>query len=190
VTGKKVLPSLLEKSAVTGKVALKQLFVSSSISAARALEDESITSATGKHCLQSEAKVCTWSGKKCHPEDLRTCQLTQVLAHFEFMTTNGQARLEPLLDLLNGVRRKADRQDLWSSIADVASRTVDIRSEVESAILSPSGEYLAVCLQAKNWLGLKTRQSGLLFATREREAVGRVVLGKRGDDGWVLQITI
>jgi hypothetical protein len=112
-------------------------------------------------------------------------------AHFKFvMTTGGQTRLQPLFDLLNGIRRTTDRQNLWPTIAAMASRTVDARSEVESAILSPSGEYLAVCLESKNWLGLRTRQSGLLYAIRDGEAVGRIVLGKRGDHGWVPQITI
>src|SRR5579864_7626818 len=166
-------------------------FVSSSISGARLLPDEGIKSASGKFCLQTETKTCLWSGEKCHPDDLRTCQLTHVTTHFKFIiTTSGQTRLQPLFELLNGIRRTTDRQDLWPSIAAMASRTVDARSEVEAAILSPSGEYLAVCLQAKNWLGLKTRQAGLLYAIRDGEAVGRIVLGKRGDQGWVPQITI
>ena len=83
-----------------------------------------------------------------------------------------------------------DRQDLWPSISLLASRTVEARSEVEAAILSPSGEYLAVVLEAKDWLGLTTRQSGLLYAIRDGEAVGRIVVGKRGGQGWVPQITI
>ncbi len=165
--------------------------MSSSISGARLLPDEGINSATGKYCLETEAKLCLWSAQKCHPEDLRTCQLTQVTAHFKFiMTSGGQTRLQPLLDLLNGIRRTTDRQDLWPSISVLASRTVEARSEVAAAILSPSGEYLAVCLETKNWLGLRTRQSGLLYAIRDGEAVGRIVLGKRGDQGWVPQTTI
>jgi hypothetical protein len=109
VSGNKVLPSLLEKSAATGKVALKQLFVSSIISGVRLLEEESIASATGKHCIQKEGKLCVWSGKKCHPDDLRTCRLTYVTAHFEFMTTNGEIRLEPLLNPLNRLRKELAR---------------------------------------------------------------------------------
>lgn len=190
VSGDRVLPEFLEKSAASGRRALQMFFVASSISGARLLPDEGIKSATGKYCLEGEAKVCLWSGKKYHPEDLRTCQLTHVTAHFKFMTTNGHIRLEPLLDLLNGVRRTTDRQDLWPGIAAMASQTVDARSEVEAAALSPNGKYLAVCLQAKNWLGLRTRQSGLICAIRDLERVGRAVLGKRGDNGWTLQITI
>lgn len=190
VTGEKVLPSFVERSAATGKTAQKIFFVSSSISGARLLPDEGVKSALGKYCLQSESKLCLWSGRRCHPEDLRICQLTHVTAHFEFMNTNGHIRLEPLLDLLNGVRTTTDRQDLWPSIAAMASRSVDARSEVEAAALSPNGEYLAVCLQAKNWLGLRTRQSGLICDIRDLERVGRAVLGKRGDNGWILQVTI
>jgi hypothetical protein len=191
VTGDKALPEFVERSAASAKRALRQFFVSSSISGARLLPDEGIKSATGKYCLESEGRLCLWSGQKFHPEDLRTCQLTRVDAHFKFMmTSGGQIRLQPLFDLLNGIRRTTDRQDLWPSISVLASRTVEARSEVQTAILSASGEYLAVCLEAKNWLGLRTRQSGLLYAIRNSEAVGRIVLGKRGDQGWVQQITM
>jgi hypothetical protein len=190
VTGKRVLPSLLEKSAATGRLALKQFFVPSSISGARILEEESIASATAKYCLQMEAKLCVWSGKKCHPDDLRTCQLTHVTAHFEFMTASGAIRLEPLLNLLNGVRRKADSQELWPTIVAKSSKVLDGRSQVESAVLSPSGRHLAVCLETRNWLGLKTRQAGLLFAIDDTETVGRIVIGKRGSQAWELERTI
>ena len=187
VTGKKVLPSLLENSVSSGKWALKQLFVASSISGARLLEEESIASATGKHCLQSEAKLCLWSGKKCHPEDLRVCQLTQVSAHFEYMTTNGRIQLEPLLNLLNGVRRKTDKRDLWPAISAQMSPIVDGRSQVEAAALSPSGQHMAICLEMRNWLGLKTRQVGLLYGINDHEVVGRIVTGKRGAQVWNLE---
>src|SRR5450755_1811548 len=188
VTGQKVLPSLLEKSAAPGKMALKGFFVSSSISGTRLLEEESIASATGKYCLKQEAKLCEWSGKKCHPDDLRTCQLTHAVAHFEFMTTGGETRLEPLLSLLNGLRRKADKPELWPTIVANVSQILDGRSRVEAAVLSPSGDRLAVCLETKNWLGLKTRQSGLVYAIRDHEAIGRVVKGKRRPDvGWGLE---
>lgn len=191
VSGDKVLPQFLEKSAVSGKRALQLFFVASSISGAPLLPDEGIKSATGKYCLESEARVCLWSGQKHHPEDLRTCQLTQVDAHFKFIfTTGGKTRLQPLFDLLNGIRRTTDREDLWPEISVLASHAIDARSEVEAAILSPSGEYLAVCVQAKNWIGLRTRQSGLLYAIRNGEAVGRIVVGRRGEQGWVPQITI
>jgi hypothetical protein len=190
VTGKKVLPSLLENSASSGKWALKQLFVSSSISGARLLEEESIASATGKHCLQSEAKLCLWSGKKCHPDDLRICQLTQVTAHFEYMTTNGKIQLEPLLNLLNGVRRKTDKRELWPAIAAQVSHLVDGHSQVEAAVLSPSAQHMAICLETKNWFGLKTRQAGLLYAISDHEAVGRIVTGKRGSEAWTMEKVI
>ena len=105
-----------------------------------------------------------------------------VVAHFEFMTANGGSRLEPLLSLLNGLRRKIDKQDLWPNIVANVSQILDGRSHVEAAILSPSGEHLAVCLETKNWLGLKTRQSGLLYTIRDDEVVGRIAVGKRGPD--------
>lgn len=187
VSNKKVLPSLVERSTLTGKRALKQFFVSSSVSEVRVLQDESIASATGRYCLPTEAKLCMWSRKKIHPDDLRTCELTRMNAHFEFMTTNGACRLEPLVNLLNGLRRKADKPELWTRIAEDMSRIADAKSQVEAAILSPSEQYLAVCVETKNWLGLKTRQAGLLYSIQEQEAIGRIVTGKRGAQGWALE---
>jgi hypothetical protein len=161
VSGKLVLPRELEKSVVTGKKALKQLFVSSSISGTRFLEGEGIVSAGGKHCLPQEAKACGWSSRKCHPDDLRTCQLTRVAAHFEYMATIGGMRLEPLLSVLNGLRRKSDKKELWPRIAEDISQVLDGRSQIEAAVVLPSGDHLAVCLETKSWLGLKVRQAGL-----------------------------
>jgi hypothetical protein len=103
------------------------------------------------------------------------------------MTTNGEIRLEPLLNLLNGLRRKSDRSELWVKIVADISRVLDGRSQIEAAVSSPNGDHLAVCLETKNWLGLKTRQAGLLYAIRDQAAVGRIVLGKRVPEGWILE---
>ncbi len=189
VSGKKVLPSLVETSGLSGKKALKEFFVSSSISGVTALRSESIASATGKWCLPAEAKLCMWSGSRVHPEDLRTCELTRVSAHFKFMTTNGVSRLEPLEALLNGLRRKADKPEIWTKIAEDVSRVASAKSHVEAAILSPSAQYLAVCLETRDWLGLRTRYTGLVYSIPEQEAIGKIVAGKRGARDWALEKT-
>ncbi len=189
VTGKTVLPSELEKSAVTGKKALKKFFVSSSISGARLLEEEAVRSATGKYCVPKETKSCFWSGRRCHPEDLRTCQLTGIVAHFEYMTTNTDARLEPLSNLLNGIRRKSDRSELWPIIIASTSRILGHHSRIEAVESSPDGDHLAVCLDTRNWLGLKTRKIGLLYSIHDKAVAGRVVSGKREEKGWILEKT-
>ena len=103
------------------------------------------------------------------------------------MTNNGGIRLEPLLNLLNGLRRKSDKQELWARIVEDVSRVLDGRSQIDAAVSSPSGDLLAVYLQTKNWLGLKIRHAGLLYAIRDKAAVGRIVLGKRGAESWVLE---
>jgi len=110
-----------------------------------------------------------------------------VTAHFEYMTSNGGIRLEPLLNLLNGVQRKSDKQNLWATVVEDLSRELGSRSQIEAAVSSPGGEHLAVSLETKSWLGLKTRQAGFVYAIRDRAPVGRVVLGKREAGGWVLQ---
>ena len=127
------------------------------------------------------------SSTKALTPDLRTCQLTRVVAHFEYMTTNGGMRLEPLLSLLNGLRRKSDKKELWPRIAEDISQVLDGRSQIEASASSPSGDHLAVCLETKSWLGLKTRQAGFLYAIRDRAPFGPVVLGKREVEGWVLE---
>lgn len=84
---------------------------------------------------------------KCHPDDLRTSQLTRVVAHFECMASNGGIRQEPLLNLLNGVRRKSDKQELWARVVEDISRILDGRSQIEAAVSSPGGDHLAVSLE-------------------------------------------
>ena len=187
LTRKRVLPSELEKSSVSAKRALKHFFVSSSISGVRMLRDEGIASATGKYCLPQEARPCVWSGRKCHPEDLRTCELTHITAHFEFITTTGGICLEPLINLLNGLTRKTDIPDSWSRITARVAEMFDGRMQIQASVSSPNGQLLAVCVETKNWLGLKTRQGGFLYAFRDRAPIGRIVLGKRGADGWALE---
>lgn len=186
VSEKKVLPSELEKSAATGKKALKKFFVSSSLSGARLIEQEAVRSIAGKFCAPIEAKSCLWSGRKCHPDDLRVCELTGVSIHFEYTTTGGQARLEPLVNLLNGIRKKSDKTEIWSTIVtNTATIIGDGRRKIEAAELSPNGQHLAVSLEVRTWAGLKVRQAGLLYSIQDNVGVGRVVMGKREDKGWV-----
>jgi len=108
------------------------------------------------------------------------------MAHFEYMTTNGGIRLEPLLSLLNGLQRKTDKAELWARVAEDLSPVLNGRLQIEAAISSPSGDHLAVCLETKSWLGLKTRRVGFLYTIRDRAPIGRIVLGKREPEGWVL----
>src|SRR5580692_934760 len=99
------------------------------------------------------------------------------------MTSNGGIRLEPLLNLLNGVRRKSDKQELWARVVEDISRILDGRSQIEAAVSSPGGDHLAVSLETKSWLGQKTRQAGFQESIRDRAPVGRVVQGKRETGG-------
>jgi hypothetical protein len=186
VSGKKVLPSELEKSAATGKKALRKYFVSSSLSSARLLEEEAIRSISGKYCAPLEAKPCLWSGRKCHPEDLKICALTGLPIHVEYLTSNGELRLEPLANLLDGIRKKSDKPNLWTLVADSTAPAIGSgRNKVDAAQLSPDGQHLAVSIEVRTWVGLKVRHAGLLYSIQDRASAGRVVIGKRGDKGWV-----
>jgi superfamily II DNA or RNA helicase len=191
VSGKRVVPRELEKSATSGRKALRTLFVSSSISGARILEEEAVRSVTGKYCTSQEAKTCMWSGTLCHPEDLRTCEMTGIHMHLTYScVTDGRTRLEPLTNLLNGVCRKADRSDLWERVIEKVSNALRGRSRIEAAELSPDHKNLAVSIEVKNWLGLKTRQAGLVFSIQGGVPVGRVVCGKREQTRWKFEDTL
>lgn len=185
ITQKRVLPSELERCAVTGKRALKRLLVTSSLSEARILEEVAVRSATGKFCAPVEAKTCLWSGQKFHPDDLRICALTGLPIHFKFATTDTNPRIQPLVDLLDGIKRTADEPQLWTIVtAKVAAMLGKGRCRVEAAILSPDKRHLAVCTEVRTLLGLRVHQVGLVYAIDDHSVVGRVAQGHRTPEGW------
>jgi len=186
VSGKKVLPSELEKCIVTGKKALRRFFVSSSISGARILEKEAIKSISGDFCAPVESKACIWSGRKCHPNDLRACNLTGESIHFEYaVIRDGKPCLEALAQLLDGTRKKADKPEVWDDIIKNTSEAIgNNHNEVEAAELSLNGKIMAVSLEVRSWLGLKIRQSGILYSVIDNSPVGKISTGKREENNW------
>jgi hypothetical protein len=185
VTQKRVLPSELLRCAVTGKRALKRLFVTSSLTGARILEEVAVRAATGIFCAPVEAKPCLWSSRKCHPDDLRVCGLTGLPIHFEFATANSNPRLQPLVDLLNGIKRTADEPQLWDAVTTkVAAALGSGRCRVEAAVLSPDRRHLAVCSEVRTLLGFRVRQAGLVYSIGDHSVVGRAAQGRRTSDGW------
>ncbi len=185
ITQTRVLPSELERCAATGKRALKKLLVTSSLSEARILEDVAVRSATGKFCAPVETKTCLWSGRKCHPDDLRACALTGLPIHFEFATTNGKPRLQPLVDLLNGIKRTADEPKLWDTVAtEITAKLGKGWCRVEAAVLSPDRRHLAVCSEVRTLLGFRVNQAGLVYAIGDHSILGRTAQGRRTSEGW------
>lgn len=185
ISQKRVLPSELERCAATGKRALKKFLVTSSVSGARILEEVAARSAAGKFCTPAEAKLCLWSGRKFHPDDLRICELTGLPIHFEFATANSHPRLQPLVDLLNGIKRTTAEPQLWDAVTSKAAAVLGRgRCRVEAAALSPDGQHLAVCSEVRTLLGLRVHQAGLVYAIGDHAIVGRVANGKRTPEGW------
>jgi superfamily II DNA or RNA helicase len=185
ITQKRVLPSELERCAVTSKRALKRLLVTSSLSEARILEEVAVRSATGKFCAPIEAKHFLWSGRKCHPDDLRICELTGLRIHFEFGTSNGHLRLQPLADLLNGIMRTADEPQLRDAVTTKVSVALRRgRCRVEAAVLSPDRKHLAVCSEVRTLLGFRVHQAGLVYSIGDQSVVGRATQGQRTSKGW------
>ena len=186
VSGKTVLRSELERCAVTGKRALRQFFVSSSVSQTRLLEDSAIRSSKGTFCTPAEAEFCFWSGQKYHPDDMCTCALTGLPVYFEFVTPTGPARLRPLVEVLDGTRRTADEKARWDSAArQLGALKKANNCKVEAAVLSPTKRNLAMCCEFKSLLGLRTHQLGAIYDLAENTAAGRIVVGKRGKNGWL-----
>ena len=182
VTGERVLPSELERSAASGKRAHKRHFVSSSLSRARILESEAIPSIAGACCAPREAKVCAWSGQLSHPDDLVVCNLTGLAVRAEYATGG---RLQILDGLLNQVQRPAERTDLWPTMEAKVCLALKVRHcQVEAAQLSPDGERLAVSVQVPAYWGLTTEHAGTLYSARDGVFVGRVVRGKRKGGKW------
>jgi hypothetical protein len=168
LTGKAVLPSELERCAVSDKRVLKRLLVTSSVSAARLQHQLAVRSIYGKYCAPTEAATCMWSGRRSHPDDMRFCTLTGIPFHVEFAAAGGKPYLQPLTDLLHGVRRTADAADRWEDIAAKASTALrGSRCRVETAHVSPDKRHLAICSEVRTMLGFRVHQAGMLYSMED-----------------------
>jgi hypothetical protein len=126
-----------------------------------------------------------WSGENFHPDDLRTCELTGLTMHFRFINGARDVRLQPLLELLDGMRRNADAVRSWDDVAAKASASLDgSKCRVESAILSPDEKHLAVCVEVRTLMGLRKRHAGFVYEIDSTSIVGRIVQGRRSKIGW------
>ena len=186
ITRKAVLPSELERCAVTDTRVLRRLLVVSSVSGARIQHQLAIRSVAGKYCAPAEARACMWSARISHPDDLKICSLTGILFHNEFAAPGSNSYLQPLGELLHGVRHTSDSAERWSEIAGKASDALrGSRCRVESAFTSPDKRHLALCAEVRTLLGLRVQHAGLLYSMRDGSIVGRLALGKRTSKGWV-----
>ena len=186
VTGKFVLPGELERCVVSEARVLKKLLVSSSISSARLQHRFAVRSIAGKYCAPAEAKTCMWSGRPSHPDDVRVCNLTGIPFHVEFAASGEKPYLQPLGDLLHGVRRTADAAEHWEDIAAKASTALrGSRCRVETAYVSPDKRHLAICSEVRTLLGLRVHQAGMLYSMEDGAIVGRIAMGKRTPKGWI-----
>jgi superfamily II DNA or RNA helicase len=184
VTHSRVLPQLLDASNVSGRKALRDRLVTSSISKARCLPEEAVTSSHGRACTRSEAITCAWSGEVSHPEDVQKCELIDLPIRASDCTRDQPRRLAVLAEMLCATRQAGDRRQDWNAIAALAASRRNGRFAVESAQQSPDGSKVAVCVEQKTLLGLRTRYLGFLYSLTERAIVGRVVTGKRSNGMW------
>lgn len=185
-TRKRVLPSELERCATTSKRALKSLLVISSLSQVRILEEIAIRSARGIYCSPSEAQTCSWSGEKYHPDDLKVCALTGLTVHQSYLVERGLLRLRPLVEILDGSAKNADKVETWAVIAEkISSMRGGGKARIESAALSPSQQLLAVSCEIRTMLGFRVHQISAVYDLVENRITGRSVEGKRRAEGWM-----
>ncbi|MCA9374612.1 DEAD/DEAH box helicase [Candidatus Peregrinibacteria bacterium] len=188
VSKKHVLPSELEKSSISGKKALKEYFATSSISHTKFLETEGIKSVSGKFCSPEEAIMCNWSQRESHPDDINTCTLTGLEIRKEYLTNQKEPRLKALVELLDGIQRPAEKDTMWHKIEEKIAKVLHVKNpEVETALLGPNKQILAVCISVKTWLGFKIRYAALLYTLKSGNIIGRVMLGKREPTGWQME---
>jgi hypothetical protein len=126
--------------------------------------------------------------KRCrsHPDDTRVCTLTGIPFHAEFAAAGDKPYLQPLADLLHGVRWSADAADRWEDIAAKASTALrGSRCRVETAYVSPDHRHLAICSEVRTMLGFRVHQAGMLYSMEDGSIVGRIAMGKRTPKGWI-----
>jgi hypothetical protein len=165
---------------------LKRLLVTSSVSGARLQQQLAIRSISGEYCTPAEAGSCMWSGRISHPDDLRVCSLTGISFHMQFATPGANSYLQPLADLLHGLRHTSDATDRWDEIATKASAVLRAsRCRIEAACASPDKRHLALCSEVRTLLGLRVQQAGMLYSVADGSIVGRIALGKRTPKGWI-----
>jgi superfamily II DNA or RNA helicase len=183
-SGMRAVPSALGLCSASGKRVAQGLLVSSSISGDHVLERLAVRSQQGKFCLPAEASECLWSGRTVHPDDVRTCSLTGLTIHTEF-TADGDNRLRPLVEMLNGVRRTADEGGMWTDVADRLSYALKGKKcRIEAAVLSPARRHLATCSEIKTLLGFRMKQVGAIYDLQDRSIVGHIAEGSRNRQQW------
>jgi superfamily II DNA or RNA helicase len=183
VTGKRVLPSELRPSSVSNKRVLPEHLVTSSLSDAVFLEEEGVRSAYGKFCAPVEAKRCQWSGLATHPEDLRTCALLGLAVHFQFLSDTSH-RLQPLEEILAGTRHVMDARERWDTLQSPVSAALKTKKcQIEAGQLSPDNQKLALAVEVKSLLGLRTQHAAMLYSLEDNAILGRIALVKRDGRG-------
>ena len=183
ITGKRVLPGELTASSVSGKRVLPEHLVTSSVSNAAFLEEEGVRSAYGKFCAPVEAKRCQWSGAATHPDDIRTCALLGLAVHFQYLT-EGSNRLQPAEELLAGTRRTMDAREQWDDLyPSVAGALKTSKCHIEAGQLSPDGRKLALAVEIKSMLGLRTQHAGMLYSLADNAVLGQIAVVKRDGRG-------
>jgi hypothetical protein len=99
-----------------------------------------------------------------------------------------QSRLEPLVEMLDGLRRTADKVEVWDKIATRASAALkNNRLRIEAAQVSLDEHHLAVVAEMRTLLGWRSHQIGFLYSLDNDAILGRIAQGRRHGGSWVEQ---
>lgn len=187
ITHQSVIPVELETSCVSSKLALKKFFISSSISGKLLLKDEAISSSKDTFCTPEEGIICSWSGNLSHPDDMNKCSLTSLSIHQKYLTKGKHVWLETLLNLLDRISHKQEKNEIWNSIISQVQDTLKYgKLKINAAELSPDGNNIALSIEAKTWIGFRIRHIGLLYSLKDNCLIGKCAIGKFENNHWRL----
>jgi len=98
------------------------------------------------------------------------------------------AKIPLLVDMLDGINRRADLVENWQEISKSLPKKIQGRGcKIESAVLSPDKKKIAICMEVRTLLGLKKRYAGFLYSLVNQSVLSRITLGRRKSNQWNLE---
>jgi hypothetical protein len=82
-----------------------------------------------------------------------------------------------------------DARDRWDIIRPSVLSAVNKKCQIESGQLSPDGQKLALAVEVKSLLGLRTQHAAMLYSLNDNAILGHVAVVKRDGNGGFRQAT-
>jgi hypothetical protein len=92
--------------------------------------------------------------------------------------------LQPVAELLAGTRRTTDARERWDGLhPSVTGALKTSKCRIEAGQLSPDGRKLALAVEIKSMLGLRTQHAGVLYSLADNAILGHIAVVKRDGRG-------